>query len=359
MTQRKIIHIDMDAFFAAVEQRDFPKYRGLPLAVGHREGRSVVATASYEARKYGIKSAMPMKVALIRCPNIIIANPRFEVYKKVSNQIRKIFFEYTDLVEPLSIDEAYLDVTNPKKGLPSASLIAKEIKERIKKETGLIASAGVSYNKFLAKIASDMDKPDGFYLIKPSDAEAFLDKLDIGLFYGIGKVTKEKFFRMNIFKGRDLKKLSQDLLVQLFGKIGNYYYNVVRGIDDRPVTPSREIKSVGTERTFETDVYDINVIQDKLSEIIDKTWERLSNNNKKGKTVTMKMRFADFSTITRSYTKKESNLTKEDLINIIPSLLPLSDIQIKRVRLLGVTVSNFYSEKKHHGPIQLSFNFKP
>jgi len=358
MTLRKIIHIDMDAFFAAVEQRDFPKYRGLPLVVGHREGRSVVATASYEARKYGIKSAMPMKLALMRCPNIIIAHPRFEVYTKVSNQIRKIFFEYTDLVEPLSIDEAYLDVTNSKKGLPSASIIAKEIKERIKNETGLIASAGVSYNKFLAKIASDMDKPNGFYLIKPSDAEAFLDNLDIGLFYGIGKVTKEKFFRMNIFKGRDLKKLSQEQLIRLFGKIGNYYYNVVRGIDDRPVTPSRERKSVGTERTFETDVYDINIIQDKLSEIIDKTWERLSSNNKKGKTVTMKMRFADFSTITRNYTKKGSDLTKEDLITIVPSLLPLDDIPKKRVRLLGVTVSNFHLKKHHNNPIQLSFNFK-
>jgi DNA polymerase-4 len=221
---RKIIHIDMDSFFASVEQRDFPEYRGKPLAVGSRSPRAVVAAASYEARKFGVHSAMPMAVALRKCPDLIVTPHRFEVYREISNSIREIFHEYTDLVEPLSLDEAYLDVTNPKKGPPSASLIAMEIKKAVRKRENLVASAGISYNKFLAKIASDMDKPDGFYLIKPEDAEGFLEDLEIKKFFGVGEKTAEKMHRLNIFRGRDLKSYERDQLIRWFGKTGNYFY---------------------------------------------------------------------------------------------------------------------------------------
>ncbi len=313
---RKIIHMDMDSFFASVEQRDFPEYKGKPLAVGHRGPRSVVAAASYEARKYGVFSAMPMSVALRKCPHLIVVPHRFEVYKEVSANINTIFHEYTDLVEPLSLDEAYLDVTHAKKGSTSASLIAREIKKEIKERTGLIASAGVSYNKFLAKIASDMDKPDGFYLILPEDAEAFLENLEVGLFHGVGKRTEEKMHRMDIFKGGDLKLLPLQDMVKNFGKAGNYFYNVVRGIDERPVVSHRERKSIGAERTFETDLTDLVEVKEKLDAIIDIMWKRCEAKEKKGKTVTLKLRFADFSTITRSNTSnkgfKKSELTMGD-----------------------------------------------
>lgn len=269
---RKIIHIDMDSFFASVEQRDFPEYKGKALVVGHRGPRSVVAAASYEARKYGVHSAMPMSVALRKCPHLIVTPHRFEVYRSVSAEIREIFHEYTDLVEPLSLDEAYLDVTHPKKGPPSASLIARDIKQEIFDKTGLIASAGVSYNKFLAKIASDMDKPDGFYLIKPEDAESFLENLDVGLFFGVGKKTEERMHRLKIFKGKDLKQFSRHELVKYFGKSGSYFYDAVRGIDDRPVVSSRERKSIGAERTYEEDIFDLSEVRDKMLEVIDIMW---------------------------------------------------------------------------------------
>ena len=256
---RKIIHIDMDSFFASVEQRDFPEYKEKALVVGHRGPRSVVAAASYEARKYGVYSAMPMSVALRKCPDLIVIPHRFDVYQKVSANIRHIFHEYTDLVEPLSLDEAYLDVTQAKKGPASASLIA---------------SAGVSFNKFLAKIASDMDKPDGFYLILPEDAERFLEDLDVGLFFGVGEKTEQKMHKMNIFKGSDLKLLPLQDLVKHFGKAGTYFYNVVRGIDERPVVSFRERKSIGAERTFETDLIELEEVKEKLAEIIDIIWRR-------------------------------------------------------------------------------------
>ncbi len=346
----------MDSFFASVEQRDFPEYRGIPLVVGGRSPRSVVAAASYEARKFGVRSAMPMVVALRKCPNLIVTPHRFDVYREVSHQINNIFHEYTDLVEPLSIDEAFLDVTEPKKGPASASLIAKAIKKEIMERTDLTASAGVSYNKFLAKIASDMDKPDGFYLIKPEEAEAFLEDLDVGVFHGVGKRTKEKMHRMQIYKGRDLKLLSQHEMIRYFGKAGGYFYNVVRGIDDRPVVPLRERKSIGAERTYETDISDIEEVKAKLLSIINIMWKRYVGKQKEGKTVTLKLRYADFSTITRSSTQNKA-YSKDEIIDVLMKLLPAKEIKKQGIRLLGVTISNFQDEKQQHDD-QLKIDFK-
>ncbi len=352
---RKIIHIDMDSFFASVEQRDFPEYEGKPLVVGHRGPRSVVAAASYEARKFGVHSAMPMSIALRKCPHLIVVPHRFDVYKEVSGIIHNIFQEYTDLVEPLSLDEAFLDVTQVKKGPASASLIAMEIKKEIRDRTGLIASAGVSYNKFLAKIASDMDKPDGFYLILPEDAERFLEDLDVGLFFGVGEKTEQKMHRMNIFKGSDLKLLPLQDLVKHFGKAGSYFYNVVRGIDERLVVSHRERKSIGAERTFETDLTDLEVVEEKLAAIIDIMWKRYEAKKKTGKTVTLKLRFADFSTITRSNTSSKG-FTKSELDAVVMKLLPAKDIQEQGIRLLGVTMSNFKEENQQYAK-QLKIDF--
>jgi len=352
---RKIIHIDMDSFFASVEQRDFPDFRGKALVVGHRGPRSVVAAASYEARKYGIHSAMPMAVALRKCPHLLVVPHRFEVYKEVSSELNIIFHEYTDLVEPLSLDEAYLDVTQAKKGPNSASLIAMEIKNEIRERTGLIASAGVSYNKFLAKIASDMDKPDGFYLIKPEDAEVFLENLEVGLFHGVGKKTKEKMHQMNIFIGRDLKSLPLPDLLKHFGKAGSYFFYAVRGRDERPVVSYRERKSIGAERTFETDLVDLVELKEKLTAIIDIMWKRCEAKKKTGKTLTLKLRFADFSTITRSSTSNKGFL-KNDIDAVVMTLLPTKDIQEQGIRLLGVTMSNFLDENQAYAK-QLKIDF--
>ncbi len=352
---RKIIHIDMDSFFASVEQRDFPEYKGKALVVGHRGPRSVVAAASYEARKYGVYSAMPMSIALRKCPNLIVVPHRFEVYTEVSKIIRDIFHEYTDLVEPLSLDEAYLDVTQVKKGPASASLVAMEIKKEVHARTGLIASAGVSYNKFLAKIASDMDKPDGFYLIKPEDAESFIQGLDVGLFFGVGEKTEQKMHSLNIFKGSDLKLLSRHDVVKHFGKAGSYFYNAVRGIDERPVVSHRERKSIGAERTFETDLIDPEDVKEKLTDIIDIMWKRYEAKQKTGKTVTLKLRFADFSTITRSNTSGKG-FKKADIYEVVTGLLPLNDIQEQGIRLLGVTISNFQDENQKYAK-QLKIDF--
>jgi DNA polymerase-4 len=352
---RKIIHIDMDSFFASVEQRDFPKNRGKPLVVGHLGPRSVVAAASYEARKFGVYSAMPMSIALRKCPQLIVVPHRFEVYREVSDMIRNVFIEYTDLVEPLSLDEAYLDVTEVKKGPASASLIAMEIKKEIRERTGLIASAGVSYNKFLAKIASDMDKPDGFYLILPEDAEKFLEDLDVGLFFGVGEKTEQKMHRMNIFKGSDLKSLPLQDLVKHFGKAGTYFYNVVRGIDERPVVSHRERKSVGAERTFETDLTDLEEVEEKRAAITDIMWKRCEAKQKTGKTITLKLRFADFSTITRSHTSSKG-FTKSGIDVVVVKLLPTKDIQEQGIRLLGVTMSNFKDENQPYAK-QLKIDF--
>jgi len=352
---RKIIHIDMDSFFASVEQRDFPEYRGKALVVGHRGPRSVVAAASYEARKFGVHSAMPMSIALRKCPQLIVVPHRFDVYREVSEVIRSIFHEYTDLVEPLSLDEAFLDVTEVKKGPASASLIAMEIKKEIRNRTNLIASAGVSYNKFLAKIASDVDKPDGFYLIKPEDAESFLEELDIGLFFGVGEKTKQKMHRMNIFKGSDLKRLPLPDLLKHFGKAGSYFYNAVRGIDERPVVSHRESKSIGAERTFETDLTDLEEVKDKLVAIINIMWRRCEAEQKAGRTLTLKLRFADFSTITRSSTSAKA-YTKNEIEAVAMQLLPTQDIQEQGIRLLGTTMSNFHEEHQQYtGQLKIDF----
>ena len=335
----------MDSFFASVEQRDFPEYRGKPLVVGGNKPRSVVAAASYEARKFGVRSAMPMVVALRKCPDLIIVPHRFNVYREVSESIRNIFHDYTDLVEPLSLDEAYLDVTHAKKGPPSASLIAKKIKKEIREQTDLIASAGVSYNKFLAKIASDMDKPDGFYLILPEDAESFLEDLEVGLFHGVGKRTQEKMHKMNIFTGKDLKKLSRQEVIQHFGKAGRYFYSAVRGIDERPVVSHRERKSIGAERTYEVDHFEIDTVKEKLNDVINIMWKRCLEKNTSGKTITLKLRFADFTTITRSKTH-EKEFTEAEVYKILIGLIPSDEIKERGVRLLGATMSNLYDEEK-------------
>jgi len=346
----------MDSFFASVEQRDFPEFKGKALVVGHRGPRSVVAAASYEARKYGVYSAMPMSVALRKCPDLIVTPHRFEVYKEVSANIKNIFHEYTDLVEPLSLDEAFLDVTQAKKGPASASLIAMEIKKEIQKREGLIASAGVSYNKFLAKIASDMDKPDGFFLIKPTDAERFLEDLDIELFFGVGEKTAQKMHGMNIYKGRDLKSYQREELIKHFGKAGTYFYDVVRGIDDRPVVSFREPKSIGAERTYETDLYDIDQVEEKLTEVLDIMWKRYEAKKKKAKTLTLKLRFSDFSTITRSSTQQQP-FSYEEMLTTIMNLLPQQEIQEHGVRLLGATMSNFQIEsQKSSKQIKIDFD---
>ncbi len=301
---RKIIHIDMDAFFASVEQRDNPELRGKPIAVGGLGSRGVVAAASYEARKYGVYSAMPAKTAKRKCSFLIFVKPRFEAYKQVSDQIRQIFLEYTDLVEPLSLDEAYLDVTTHKKGKPSATLIAKEIKQRIKNETGLTASAGISINKFLAKIASDFNKPDGIYLIKPENAETFVEELTIEKFFGIGKVTANKMHQLGITQGKDLKKFTEFELIRKFGKQGSYYYNIARAIDNREVKPNRLRKSVGAENTFEYDIEDTNEMKQELLSIAQTLIKRIEKSKSFGKTLTIKVKFSDFRQITRSKTNK-------------------------------------------------------
>lgn len=346
----------MDAFFASVEQRDNPEYKGKPIAVGGLSSRGVVAAASYEARKYGVYSAMPSKTAKKKCPFIIFVRPRFDVYKQVSKQIMEIFLEYTDLVEPLSLDEAFLDVTTHKKGKPSATLIAKEIKERIKNETGLTASAGVSTNKFLAKIASDYKKPDGLFLIKPEEAEKFVEELPIEKFFGVGKVTAQKMHKLNITLGKDLKKLSEYELIKKFGKQGAYFYNICRAIDNREVKPDRLRKSVGAENTFETDISNINEIESELINIAETLFKRIEKVKLYGKTITIKIKFSDFKIITRSKTVGFEINSFESLKNSSLDLLRNENLENTAIRLIGISVSNF-SIINSNFPIQLTFDF--
>lgn len=352
---RKIIHIDMDAFYASVEQRDNPALRGKPVAVGSSEARGVVAAASYEARAYGVHSAMPSKTALRKCPHLIFVYPRFDAYKKVSDQIRAIFFEYTDRVEPLSLDEAFLDVTVAKKGKPSATLIAREIKQRIREETGLTASAGVSFNKFLAKVASDIKKPDGLFVVTPDAADDFIDYLEVRKFFGVGKVSAKKLNDIGIWFGRDLKKLERFELVRMFGKTGNYYYDIARGHDQRSVEPFRERKSIGAENTFSTDLYletDLDREMDTLGEIL---WPRITRSGKKGRTITLKVKFADFEQITRSKTLPVFFSSYEEIMAEAKTLLKKEQPLPKAVRLLGLTLSHFSDEEPH--PMQLTIEF--
>lgn len=341
---RKIIHVDMDAFYASVEQRDFPEYRGKPIVVGGSpDGRGVVATASYEARKYGIRSAMSSWKALQLCPHVLFVYPRFEAYKIASQHIRSIFQRYTDLIEPLSLDEAFLDVTEDKAGIGSAMEIAQRIKQEIKEELGLTASAGVSVNKFVAKIASDMQKPDGLTFIGPSRVEKFIEELPVEKFFGVGKVTASKMKRMNLYTGADLKKLSERELVRSFGKVGRFYYNISHGIDDRPVQPHRETKSQGIEDTFPYDLSSRDELLGELDKLAQKLAARLEKKNLKGRTLTLKVKFADFKQITRNSSFTQFVRDYETISLTAKSLLEGLDLEDKEIRLLGITLSNFDS----------------
>lgn len=343
----------MDAFYASVEQRDNPKLRGKPIAVGGSRERGVVAAASYEARKFGVKSAMPSVTAKRLCPDLIFIYPRFDVYKSVSNEIREIFHRYTDLIEPLSLDEAYLDVTENKIGLPSATRIAKSIKSAIAEELDLVASAGVSYNKFLAKIASDEDKPNGLYVITPDASEDFINKLPIRKFFGVGKVTAEKMNGFGIFFGKDLKRHSPEQLTNWFGKSGGYFYNIAHGIDDRAVNANRMRKSIGVERTLESDVTDRLKLKAIVTDLSEMAFERCKRSHKFGKSVTLKIKFNDFTQITRSKTTVTPMSTREEIEELALTLLDYEQ-KLKPIRLLGVTLSNF---PEGNETIQLTLEF--
>lgn len=340
----------MDAFYASVEQRDNPFYRGKPLVVGGSpEGRGgVVAAASYEVRKFGVRSAMSSKKAKELCPDAIFVYPRFAAYKEVSKKIREIFSRYTDLIEPLSLDEAYLDVTEDKLQIGSAIEIAKQIKKAIKEELQLTASAGVSNNKFVAKIASDLNKPDGLTFIGPSSVEAFMEKLPVEKFYGVGKVTAGKMKKMNIHTGADLKLLSEEELVKHFGKAGYFYYKIVRGIDNRMVQPNRETKSVGAEDTFSYDLTDVEQMNQELAKIAKLVHERLERYHLKGKTLTLKIKYADFKQITRNHSFAVPLTDYETILNTAKSLLLKTKPEEKKIRLLGISMSGF-GEKKIKG----------
>lgn len=347
----------MDAFYASVEQLDHPEWRGKPLVVGGNEARGVVAAASYEARKYGIHSAMSSALAAKKCPHLIFARPRFERYKEISLQIREIFYEYTDLVEPLSLDEAFLDVTENKAGLKSAILIARQIREKIKQKTGLNASAGVSYNKFLAKTASDLNKPNGQAVILPEEAEAFLEKLPIGKFFGIGKVTAEKMQQLGIHNGLDLKQYSLQFLTKKFGKSGIHYFNIVRGIHLSEVQPHRVRKSLSAENTFEKDLITLPELEENLYPIFEEVIRRIEKSGIKGRTVTLKIKHSDFTLQTRSKTL-EQYPDSDTIWKIGLELLNQEEIP-KPVRLLGLGLSNLNitEEHEHFGEqLRIPFN---
>ncbi|MDR0415075.1 MAG: DNA polymerase IV [Prevotellaceae bacterium] len=344
MAIRKIIHIDMDAFYASVEQRDNEAYRGKPLAVGYPELRGVVSAASYEARAYGVHSAMPSVTAKKRCPHLIFVTPRFDVYHAVSSQLRAIFLEYTDLVEPLSLDEAYLDVTVNHKNIPSATIIAREIQRRIYEETGLRASAGVSYNKFLAKIASDYKKPNGFFVILPQEAEKFIETLKVERFFGVGKVTAQRMNACGIFTGLDLRKRTEAELVRIFGKAGRTFYENARGIDLREVKPNRAAKSVSAENTFLSDKDSLVLLNVELYHLANEVMQRIKEESFYGKTITVKVKYADFRTITRSKTFPHKVDKFQLLWNTAKEILRQVDLSQQKVRLLGLGVSNADSE---------------
>lgn len=342
--KRKIIHLDMDAFFASVDQRDFEELRGKPIAVGGSpDGRGVVATASYEARKYGVKSAMPSMQALKLCPHIIFTQPRFDVYKEVSDHIRSIFNRYTDLVEPLSLDEAFLDVSDDKQQIGSALEIARRIKREIKEELNLTVSAGVSVNKFVAKIASDMNKPDGLTFIGPSKIVTFMEELPVEKFFGVGKVTANKMRSLGIFTGLDLKKQSHSDLIRWFGKSGDFFFQIVRGIDNRAVVPNRIRKSIGIEDTFSNDIGQIEELKSILDDLSKRLYVRLEKGDKWGRTLTLKVKYADFTVLTRSVSILHVFKNQEDMFQVALSLL-LKLTFDKKVRLMGIAISNFQDE---------------
>ncbi|MCE5205721.1 MAG: DNA polymerase IV [Porphyromonadaceae bacterium] len=338
---RKIIHVDMDAFYASIEQRDNPDFRGKPVAVGYGEKRGVVAAASYEARRYGIHSAMPSVTALRKCPHLIFVTPRFDHYRNVSNQIMQIFLEYTDKVEPLSLDEAFLDVTVNHKGNRSATLIAKEIKQKILNRTRLTASAGVSYNKFLAKIASDYKKPDGLFVIEPAEAELFVEKLPVNKFFGVGKVTAARMDELGIKTGADLKQWSEIDLVREFGKAGIAYYHFARGIDDREVESERVRKSLGAEETFTEDLSEMVDILAALDQLAAEVHRRADKKKFLARTLTLKIKYADFTVITRSRTMVHYIRTYRQMFDLGKELLlQVDDLQEQKIRLMGLTLKN-------------------
>ena len=353
---RKIIHIDMDAFYASVEQMDNPELKGKPLAVGGSENRGVVAAASYEARPFGVRSAISGVLAKKYCPELIFVRPRFDRYKEISAQIRSIFFEYTDLVEPLSLDEAYLDVTSNKKGNPSATLLAKEIRERIFQEVGLTASAGISVNKFVAKIASDFNKPNGQKTVPEDEVIPFLEVLPIKKFYGVGKVTTEKMYQLGIFTGLDLKNKPLEFLEKHFGKSGAYYYNIVRGIHTSEVKSERIAKSVATEHTFDENLTSEIFMQEKLKTIASELERRLTKHKVAGKTITLKIKYSDFTTQTRSKTVLDFVSDSATLYQTASDLLYQERMK-DSVRLLGISVTNLNTEIKKVVGVQLKFDF--
>ncbi len=346
----------MDAFYASVEQHDFPELKGKPLAVGGSEIRGVVSAASYEARKFGVRSAMSGVQAKKQCPDLIFVRPRFDRYTEISKIIRKIFYEFTDLVEPLSLDEAYLDVTQNKKGNPSATLLAQEIRKRIFEETGLTASAGISNNKFVAKIASDYNKPNGQKTVNPDEVEAFLEALDIRKFYGIGKVTAERMYQLGIYSGKDLKTRSLAFLEQHFGKSGTHYFYIVRGIHNSPVKPNRISKSVGAERTFNENLSSEVFMEDRLESIAKELERRLQKHKIAGKTVTLKIKYSDFSQQTRSKTLPYFISDKALLLETAKELLYQEKLK-ESVRLLGISLNNLNTEVKKTVVVQLKFEF--
>ena len=340
LLQRKIIHIDMDAFFASVEQRDFPELRGKPVAVGGSSKRGVVAAASYEARKFGVRSAMASVTAKRRCPDLIFVKHRFEVYREVSQQIRAIFRMHSDLVEPLSLDEAYIDVTEDKMGIGNATRIAEMIRAEIKKQTGLTASAGVSYNKFIAKIASDQNKPDGICVIKPHQGADFVAQLPVRRFYGVGPKTAERMAKLDIHTGADLRAQSQDFLQQHFGKSAGYLFRASRGVDHREVRSNRIRKSVGGERTYGDDLVSDNEMHDAFEHIIDIVWNSIAKCEARGRTVTLKAKYADFRQVTRSKSTDHYVADKNEFAAIGRELLGQIMPVENGVRLLGLTLSS-------------------
>ena len=355
MNQRKIIHLDMDAFFASIEQRDDPNLRGRPVVVGGDGKRSVVAAASYEARAFGVFSAMPMSIAKQRCKTLVIVPHRFNIYKEVSQEIRQVFKEYTDLVEPLSLDEAYLDVTDNKIKLPSATLIAKEIKKKIWQRTRLTSTAGVSINKFLAKIASDMNKPDGLTVITPKQIPEFVATLPVVKFFGVGEVTAKKMKSLGLSTGADLQKLTEIELVQHFGKAGRYYYSVCRGVDDRPVSPDRIRKSISVERTFEDDLMDNESVVHVLQRLTENLTQSLDKMSIKGKTVNLKWRYPDFTTFTRSRTLNHYTSEYPLIFDTVRQLFEKDAVPTQGIRLLGVGLSNLDTELEES--TQLTFKW--
>ena len=353
---RKIIHLDMDAFFASVEQRDNPELRGKPVAVGGARERGVVAAASYEARQFGVRSAMPSVTALRKCPELLFVPPRFAVYKEVSRQIRAIFAEYTPLIEPVSLDEAYLDVTHNLKQVASATQIAQEIRAKILAETELTASAGISYNKFLAKLASDYRKPNGQFVVRPEQGLAFVEGLAVGQFHGVGPVTAAKMNQLGIFTGADLRAQPIEFLQQQFGKAGRYYHAIARAEDHRPVEADRLRKSVGSETTFANDLTAFADLLDGLRPSIEEVWEYCQRSGILGRTVTVKVKFADFQQITRSRSAvgpiPNQGVLERICRELVEGIFPLE----KGVRLLGVTLSNLDNEQATVGR-QLTLNF--